>query len=608
MTAANKSSILEIVEKDSGMMSGRQPYIDVSHKGGNEMRVPYAIQDFKSIRDDNLLYVDKTKYLEILENTERYVLFLRPRRFGKTLFTSVLEYYYDIRYKDAFAKLFGGLYIGANKTAGANNYNVLKFNFSGILTAPLKVERSFVSAVKAHLREFINLHHLNIVLNEMSDESSIIIRDFLADYKYTTNRKIYLIIDEYDHFANNVLSEDRAHFNHITSRDGFVRIFYEVFKMYAGNIIDRIFITGVTPITLDSLTSGFNISKNCGNRKALNEMIGFTEMEVTYLLNECGIDETYIDILREHYNGYLFNNQAKNKVYNSNMVMYFLSEFISENEFPQRLVDENIISDYSKITKLFELYEDEKDKQKVIEDIVGRNGLSGEIKSKIGPLIKRYSTIEEKNQLGFTRNDFISLLYYLGLLTISGVEKGSVNLFVPNYCISNIYTEYYLSYLYRQMNSEYTMEQEIKSAMRNVIGNNNFTQYKEVVEKLLKGIANKDYEGFDEKYVKLMMYSVARYSNIYLVKTEYEVEKGRRADLVMLPNHMAAADYYYIFEIKYMKKDGCTAKKVESMRQKAREQVIAYASSVDLKGIVNLRKYVVIAVKDELRIFEEIVD
>jgi hypothetical protein len=568
------------------------------------VRVPYAIQDFKTIREEHQLYVDKTKFIEVLEHTERYVLFLRPRRFGKTLFTSVLEYYYNIRFKDEFDKLFGGLYIGANKTKNANNYNILKFNFSGLDTE--NMELAFYRTVRNSVNGFLMETGLQITLDKETRKANEYLEDFLSQYQYFCNRKIYLIIDEYDHFANNVLSESREYFNRITSKDGFVRVFYEVFKKYAGNVIDRIFITGVTPITLDSLTSGFNISKNLGNTMELNEMIGFTEAETKNLLLECKIPVTQIDILKEHYNGYKFSADAKNKVYNSNLLMYFLSEFERRKQSPKKLIDGNVISDYRKIINLFDLYEDSKDKQEMIEHIVGAIALTGEIQERIGLLINPNREAGGNGQLGFTRDDFISLLYYLGLLTITGSENGAVNLIAPNYCISTIYAKYYLNYLYHQINSEYTMEKEIKSAMRDVIGNNDLTQYKEVIEKLLKGIANQDFQGFDEKYVKLMMYSVAKYSEMYLVKTEYEVDHGRRADLVLLPNYVTTADNYYIFEIKYLKKDGCTNKKVEHMHREAKEQVIAYANSVALKGIPNLRKYVVVAVKDELRVFEEI--
>ncbi|MDR1699949.1 MAG: AAA family ATPase, partial [Lachnoclostridium sp.] len=340
------------------------------------MRVPYAMQDFREIREENMLYVDKTKYIETLEEMDRYVLFLRPRRFGKTLFTSVLEYYYDIRFEADFDKLFGGLYIGSHKTKKANSYHVLKFNFSGMNTEKSRIKKSFADCVRVSLQEFVGVHRLNIEINETSHESNTILRKFLVDYKVITDSKIYLIIDEYDHFANDVLSDDREYFDYITGRVGFVRNFYEVFKVFAGNTIERIFITGVTPITLDSLTSGFNLSKNLGNRNELNGMMGFTEEEVVYLLKKCNIDNDYVRILREYYNGYLFAKNAKNKVYNSNLLMYFLSEFMYSNELPENLVDTNVISDNTKLTKLFDLYEDSLKKGEIIEDIVSGNELT----------------------------------------------------------------------------------------------------------------------------------------------------------------------------------------------------------------------------------------
>jgi hypothetical protein len=571
------------------------------------MRIPYALQDFKSLRERNFLYVDKTKYIELLENLEDYIMFLRPRRFGKTLFTSMLEYYYDIQYKIEFKTLFDGLYISKNKTENAHCYNVLKFNFSGIITEKTKIEKSFADCIRISLYEFIYTHKLKITIIEDSDQSNTIIRKFLVDYRNACDRKIYLIIDEYDHFANNVLSEDRNYFNQITGKDGFVRTFYEVFKMFAGNTIERFFITGVTPITLDSLTSGFNISKNLGNEPSLNEMIGFTETEVKSLLSKCDLEASQINILRENYNGYKFSDEAISKVYNSNLLMFYLSEYMHRMKLPRKLIDENIISDYSKIENLFDLYKDEIDKKEIIETIVAGNALTGQVKDKVGPLKHKFGNKETESRLGFTRNDFLSLLYYLGLLTISGRSGENIYLTVPNYCISQIYTQFYLSYLYQQLDSEYTMQKEIESAMHYVVTKNDFTIYKHIVENLLRGLANKDFIKFDEKYVQLLMYSIAKYSKMYLVKTEYEVEKGKVADLVLLPNHVSAADYHYVIEIKYIKKSECTKHRLTQERQNAIAQVNTYANSQELKDIPNLKKYVVVAVKDELSIFEEVV-
>jgi len=570
------------------------------------MKVPYGIKDFKSIRKQNFIFVDKTRYIETLEKMEQYMLFLRPRRFGKTLFTSVLEYYYDILYKEEFDELFRGLYIGEHKTENANSYQVLRFDFSGIETDLSNIKKNFANCVKIHLKGFVDTHKLDIKIDMDSDDSSSILRAFLENYKITLDKKIFLIIDEYDHFANDVLSDDRGFFNHMTSKDGFVRKFYEVFKIYTGNVIERIFITGVTTITLDSLTSGFNISRNIGNRDELNEMIGFTEEEVRCLLRECCIDEKYIEILQEYYNGYLFSSEGTKKVYNSNLLMYFLIEYNRKKKVPKNLIDSNVISDYTKITKLFDLYEDEVDRKVIIEDIVSGNPLIGIIKDNIGPLVKVSNNVEDEKRLGFTRNDFISLLYYLGLLTISGSVGLEVSLTPPNYCISSVYSKYYLSYLYQMMNAGYVMEKEIGAAMRDLTMKNDLTKFKDIVEKMLRGIGSQDYIEFDEKYVKLMMYSVASYSEAYLIKTEWWVE-NLRADLVLLPNYSVTMDNYYVFEVKYLKKKDYTEKALENERKKAVKQVIDYANTEDMKNIPNLRKYVVIAVKDELKVFEEVI-
>jgi len=242
------------------------------------------------------------------------------------------------------------------------------------------------------------------------------------------------MVDEYDHFANSLLG-NREVFTKITGKDGFVRSFYETFKMHAGSgCVDRIFITGVTSLTLDSLTSGFNIAQNVSMFPELNEMTGFTSEEAKALLKEIEVSdvEGTMETLTENYNGYCFHKRAENKVFNSNMVLYFMDAYQRKKAIPEQLTDPNMRSDYHKLTAMFDLFEEEEAKQLILEKIINHERLETDI-------ITNFNF-----SAPFREEDFLSLLFYLGLLTIK--EEGrafDVALQTPNAVIRDIYYQYY---------------------------------------------------------------------------------------------------------------------------------------------------------------------
>ena len=251
-------------------------------------------------------------------------MFLRPRKFGKTLFTSVLENYYDILKVDKFEKLFGETYIGKNPTVNKNRYYVLKFNFSGINT---DMEESPMQGFKSKTIEstklFIDNYGINFYINEKQEAEEILNSLITAFRIQKPNEKIYVIIDEYDHFANELLSFHTENLKNLVSKNGKVRKWYEILKEGTESVIDRIFITRVAPITLDSLTSGFNISKDITRDQEFNEMFGFTEEELIDIMNSQNISKheqkTLLPIMKANYDGYKFSIHAEKQMYNSNM-------------------------------------------------------------------------------------------------------------------------------------------------------------------------------------------------------------------------------------------------------------------------------------------------
>ncbi len=293
-------------------------------------KIPYGISDFKKLIEQNYQFVDKTKYLETIENlNEPYLIFLRPRRFGKSLFLSLLDYYYDINAKDDFNSLFKGLYIHKNPTPMKNSYYILRFNFSGINTDDYEsVLEGFKRKIILGTEKFVNQYKLDIEVDTSGTPAEIFDK-FISKVTplLKNNNKIYCLIDEYDHFANELLGFKVDTFKDSVSQTGFVRKWYEVLKIGTETgVIDRIFITGVSPITLDSMTSGFNIASNETRTSIFNEMQGFVKEEVEDLISSyISSDKKTIDevmsTLVKYYNGYLFSENARERVFNSDMVL-----------------------------------------------------------------------------------------------------------------------------------------------------------------------------------------------------------------------------------------------------------------------------------------------
>ena len=296
-------------------------------------KLPYGISNYEEIVNDGYFYVDKTMYIEKMENlAEKRIMFLRPRKFGKTLFTSTLENYYDIKKSEDFEKLYGSTYIGKNPTKLKNSYYILKFNFSGIDTTNEETTiKGFKNEVVSSIKLFVEKYGLDFYINYEDEAENIFNNLIKAFIIQRASQKIYVIIDEYDHFANELLGFNTDQFKNLVSKNGKVRKWYEILKKGTESVVDRIFITGVAPITLDSLTSGFNISSDMTQDERFNEMMGFTEKELRELMTELGIDienqENILPIMKENYDGYKFSKRGKEKIYNSNMCLYFLNNY-----------------------------------------------------------------------------------------------------------------------------------------------------------------------------------------------------------------------------------------------------------------------------------------
>ena len=555
-------------------------------------KLPYGISDYERLQENNYYYVDKSKYIEKLENiSEPYIMFLRPRKFGKTLFTSMLENYYDVKKKEKFEKLFAEIYIGKNPTELKNKYHILKFNFSGIDTSDNKSTiKGFKREVASSIKLFVEKYELDFFVNNEDEAENILDNLFKAFQIQKNSEKIYVIIDEYDHFANELLGFNTNQFKNLVSKNGKVRKWYEILKKGTESVVDRIFITGVAPITLDSLTSGFNISSDKTRDTNLNEMMGFTKEEVLKLMENQNISkenqENILPIMKENYDGYMFSIYGKEKIYNSNMCLYFLKEYVQYERIPEQLIDVNIASDYTKLGKMLDLCKGE-EREKVIQKTVSGEGIISEITGKFNPAME------------FTEKDLVSMLYYLGYLTIEGEEVGYPKLNIPNKVMKEIYSEYFLKILKGEISVD--IIENYSEMAREIALEGKIDKIVELLQKYLENLSNRDYIKFDEKYVKLIFYCIAMNLKIFRLKSEMEVER-KYPDILLMPKDRNKGYKAVMIEFKYLKKEN--ADKLKEKEEEAIKQLKEYAEFEEIKEIENLSKYAVIAVGAEIKVIK----
>ena len=554
-------------------------------------KLPYGISDYESLIENDYYYVDKTMYIEKLENlAERYIMFLRPRKFGKTLFTSTLENYYDIKKEEKFEKLYGETYIGKNPTKLKNSYHILKFNFSGIDTANGETTiKGFKREVSSSIRFFVEKYKLDFYINEESEAEDILDNLIKAFEIQKQNGKIYVIIDEYDHFANELLGFNTNQFKNLVSKNGKVRKWYEILKEGTESVVDRIFITGVAPITLDSLTSGFNISSDKTQNGFFNEMIGFTQEELIKLMEDFDIEgqeqDRLLPIMKDNYDGYKFSLDGKENVYNSNMCLFFFNAYLENRKIPRNLMDMNIASDYSKLSNILNLCRGE-EKTNIIEKTIVGEGIITKITQQFNPAIE------------FAEQELISMLFYLGYLTIVGEKADYPVLKVPNKAMKEIYSDYFLKTLdtsihnLNELYSSIALEIRLEGKINKLI---------ELAQKYLSNLSNRDYIKFDEKYIKFIIYCILMNLDNFMVKSEMEFNK-RYPDLLILPIDFSKGYKSIMIELKYLKKD--EENKLEEKQKEAKKQIQEYMQLDDTKKIPDLKCYTIVAVNDRLHVEE----
>ncbi|HRI70817.1 MAG TPA: AAA family ATPase [Polyangium sp.] len=426
------------------------------------MKVPYAKCDFADIRRRGYFYVDKTPFLSRLEATnEDHVIFLRPRRFGKSTLISTLANYYDINKAHEFDELFGGLWIHQNPTPNHNKYLVLTLDFSPVDTSSTieRVCTSFAVQIKASVRSFIHrymkvvpgLQKFAEVTYSPTEDMAALMSDVLTEIGNAGHR-MYLLIDEYDHFGNRLLSDGRDDmYKELIQSSGFVRSFYAALKAFTlSSTIARTFITGVSPIMLDDLSSGFNIITHISMRSVFNGMAGFTQADVERAVDTMLSEKqdaakdpriadrkVLLDTLKNYYDGYRFAPNARENMYNSTLVLYFLAELDAEQRFPRNMLDLNVRTDYN---RLYGLVTAASGKELGTRELLENVLLHGCIET---PVVERFGTA-----LPLGQAQIASLFYYMGMLTFASeaAERVTSHLVVPNRVMRELQWSY-LSYV-----------------------------------------------------------------------------------------------------------------------------------------------------------------
>jgi hypothetical protein len=571
----------------------------------NKVRLPYGLSHFKTLVSEGYYFVDKTDYIERIENlNERYIFLLRPRRFGKSLFISLLSHYYGLEHEGEFDELFGKYYIGKNPTPERNQYYILKFDFSVINTETVQSTlQGFLRKVRKGIQVFCSQYELfgtkrveEII--SIDSPAEMIVEFFAAFMGEKKSNQIYVLIDEYDHFANELIAFNFDEFSNIISKNGFVRKFYEALKEAAfDGIVGRFFATGVTPITLDSLTSGFNIATNITLEKSFSEMMGFTAHEVEVLISEicqlcpdCDMEQIMND-MRDWYNGYLFHKDGREKVYNSDMVLFFANSILKDKtcSYPEEMLDTNIASDYVKMKNLIKVKNREQN-MSIIEELVENGVLYSQI-------TRQYSF--EKD---FDVKDFISLLFYSGLVTISSSKGMRLVFTVPNYVIQQLYWDFFLK-VFRENTTIKINTYELENAFYELVYDNSIDRFIGFIENTLSNLSNRDFISLSEKHIKLLFIVYANLSNLYYIKSEYEVQTGYPY-IMFLYRKPFRPPYQFIFELKYIKK--ADKKKFDAVKAEAEKQMRNYLDSSEIKLLENLKAYIIVFVGEKVEVAEEI--
>lgn len=545
-------------------------------------QVPYGVSDFVTVRERNLYYVDKTMYLSLLEQQPDNLFYIRPRRFGKSLFISMLQAYYDKAMTDRFDSLFSGLWAHEHPTPLRGRYQMLYLDFSQV--------GGDIDHLSTHFEEYCKVKLDGFMRKYQNEYPEVVVKVFfeiqtvsgklalIRDNAGALRIPLYLIIDEYDNFTNIVLNEKGEEVYHaITHASGFYR---DVFKKFKG-MFERIFMTGVSPVTLDDLTSGFNIGWHLSMNPKFDKMLGFSTEDVRAMLlyyKEVGMLPAESDVevmlteMKPWYDNYCFAKECLKqdaRVFNCDMVLYYLRQYMDSGHSPERMVDPNTKTDYNKLKKLLQLDRLDGDRRGVIRRIVEEGQIITEVE-------ESFPAKDLTNP-----NIFPSLLFYYGMLTIKGTYGSQLILCIPNNNVRKQYYEYllegYNEYSGIRISSLLTLftrmsfDGQWQEALQYIAdAYKNLSSVRDSIE------GERSIQGFFMTYLSLNDY--------YITAPELELSHGY-CDFFLLPNltHYQSR-HSYIVELKYLPKKDFEAKAAEQWQQ-AVEQIDSYARAPRVEAL-----------------------
>ena len=571
-------------------------------------KIPYGQINFERIITNNYIYVDKTKYIERLENLNETTLFyLRPGRFGKSLFTSVLDNYYGIDKAEKFDTLFNGLYIKEHPTPNKNNYYILNFDFSAVNCNDNwdidKLMEIFNGKVALGIKDFNVRYKMNFQVDERLTPAQLL-GEFLVYFSgQYLEEKIYIIIDEYDNFTNGILKGNAEKFLQTLTEEGFIKGFYARIKeAIKAGVVDRFFATGIAPITLDSMTTGFNIATDITRDSDFVAMVGFTEEETMNLIKEVLPNKTekeqeeIFNTMKQYYDGYRFSEDNEKHTFNSTLVMYYLKNYIKKGVAPTKLIDINIAANFSKLENILTLKGNEYS-EKILTDAIQGNLLQGSIIDKF-----------ELTTMPIDEQVIQSMLFYFGYLTIKENDLLDVEYGIPNYAMGEIYNDYFINLI--QKSGIKLNIQKVREAALQIGKEGKIDKICMLVEEYLRDLGNISWQRYDEKYVQSYMHALLRLNERFNVYLEYNVKDNKYIDVAVFKRENVGIKYQAIIELKYIKKENAKTeeekqKAIAEKRKEAIEQIQAYSQDERLPHD-NMKKFIVIYVGQKLELLEEV--
>lgn len=535
------------------------------------------------MRTGNFYYVDKTMYIPLLEEQANYIFFIRPRRFGKSLWLNMLRAYYDSTCKGRFDELFGDLWIGKNPTEEQGQYQILTLDFSQVGGKSDTLEESFNSyaskCLDAFMDNYFQAYSDDIRKRFHAADKTVDKLTILNLAAKSNGIKLFLIIDEYDNFTNTVLNEEGESVYHaMTHASGFYR---DIFKKFKG-MFDKIIMTGVSPVTLDDVTSGFNIGWNISTKQQFNQMLGFSEEDVRQMINyykengkitDSVSTETIVEDMKPWYDNYCFSErslESHSHVFNSDMVLYYLSNYIVDKCPPRNMVDPNTRTDYDKLRNLLLLDKLDGDRKGVISEIATK----GDILANVEDSFPAKMLVKP--------NIFTSLLFYYGMLTYKALQRGGQTILgIPN---NNVRKQYY-DYLIEQFEEIATIDtNKLRLVFANMAMDGDWRGCMQYLSDAYTKVSSARDGIQSERNIQGFFMAYLGQCDYYILTPELEMSHGY-CDFFLLPNlTYYHADHSYIIELKFLTPKDWRGK-ASSQWQEAVEQINHYAEAPRIEAL-----------------------